>query len=74
MHLKIAERFENLDNILYDWANENIQKGLVVSFLGNSLKKYSSSLSRQSNKVTEIKNEIGLQINFKVSHCLHSET
>ena len=26
---KMAERFENLDNILPDWAKENIEKGLV---------------------------------------------
>ena len=57
----MAEIFENLD-ILLAWAREKIQKSLVhafikqvgeagrrkktVSFLGITLKKYSSSLSR----------------------------
>jgi len=27
--VKMAERFQNLDNILRDWANDKVQKGLV---------------------------------------------
>ena len=62
----MAEIFENLENILLAWAREKIQKSLVdafikqvgeagrrkktVSFLGITLKKYSSSLSRQSSE------------------------
>ena len=38
----MAERFENLDNILRDWLKEKIQK--TVSFLENDSEKYSSSL------------------------------
>ena len=26
---KMAEKFENLDNILRDWAKDNVQKSLV---------------------------------------------
>ena len=27
--LKMAERFENLDNILHDWAKDKVQKSLA---------------------------------------------
>ena len=64
---KVAERFENLDNILHDWAKEKIQKGLadalnryekqykkerqLLFLVMIRKKKYSSSLSRQSSEV-----------------------
>ena len=44
---KMAERFENLDNILRDWVKEKIQK--TISFLENDSEKYSSSLIQQSS-------------------------
>ena len=62
----MAERFENLDNILHDRAKEKIQKSRVNAlnkyekqekkkkpvFLGKlSIKKYSSSLSGQSSEI-----------------------
>ena len=67
----MAERFDNLDNILRHFAKEKFQQSLVdaltgtkaggrkqtVSFSGNGLEKYSSSLSRQSS---EIKSETKL--------------
>ena len=62
----MAERFENLDNILGDWAKEKIHISLVVAlnryekqedeknrfydFRKWLRKKYSSSLSRQSSE------------------------
>ena len=62
----MAERFENLDNILRDWGKEKIQKSLVealnrckkqeeekkcVFFQEMAQKKYSSSLSRQFSEI-----------------------
>ena len=62
----MAERFENLDNILREWAKEKIPKSLHDAlnryekqekekrpFLFEEMaqKKYSSSLSRQSSKI-----------------------
>ena len=59
----MAERFENLDNILRDWAKEKISKSLddalkryekqeeEKNFKEMAQKKYSSSLSRQSSEI-----------------------
>ena len=62
----MAERFENLDDILRDWVKEKISKNLDDAlnryekqeeekrpFLFEEMaqKKYSSSLSRQSSKI-----------------------
>ena len=53
---KMAKSFENLDNILRDWAKDKVQKSLVQTLKGtksrekkNKAEKYSNPLSRQSS-------------------------
>ena len=82
----MAERFENLDNILRGWGKEKIQKSLVGAlnryekrkegirnrffFKEMIQKKYSSSLSRHSSEIKS-KTKLVSKINFKVrNHCL----
>ena len=61
----MAENFENLDNILCDWAKEKVPKILVealnkyekqedkaIPFLENDSEKYSSCLNWQSSETT----------------------
>ena len=73
----MAERFENLDNILRDRTKEAVPKSLVdalnryekqneektVSFLGNGPEKYSRSLTRQSS---EIKSKTKLSLTLRL--------
>ena len=42
---KLAERFENLDDILRDWAKEKIQKVLLLHWIGTTSRKKKKAVS-----------------------------
>ena len=72
----MAERFENFENTLRDWAKETIQKKscrcieqllevgrrkIAISFSGNDSQKYSSGLSRQSSELWNLCKSVHFQ-------------
>ena len=83
---EMAESFENLDNVLHDWAKDKVQKSLVQALNRNekhglagrrkiNQKKYSSSLSRQSSKTKPNTINLFKTLNFSQSqnNCWHSD-